>query len=345
MKSLWIGAALAAAMASSTAHASVKVFVNGDGGRISAGYDDARLDRSGIVASHGLSSLQVPSYAGSNAAWSRLVTCVESHFSDFAVDIVDERPAGGDYVMAMVGGSPSMLGYPKGIGGIGPFNGGVVDGAIVFVFDRGHHSERSLCETTVHEIGHALGLDHSRRCNDIMSYGQCGPKAFREEHGKCGEYSDRACHGGVATQSSRQKLAATVGLRRTVPTSRVPTTRPTNPNPRVRRPSPRPAGPTSGTGVSVATSRANANDVFVVEVRARDADGIRSVDLVWAQPGRTRRLRCGKADPRLPYTCVRRGDRYIFGLAVGAGSRQFAVRVTDGKGNVRQTKTTRRVFR
>ena len=349
MKSLWIGAAFAAAMASSTAHASVKVFVNGDGGRITAGWDDAGRNRSGIVASHGFGSLNVPAYAGSDAAWSRLVGCVRTQFEDFDVDIVDERPSG-DYVMAMVGGSPSLLGYPKGIGGIGPYTGDVVDGAVVFVFDRGHSTERSLCETTAHEIGHALGLDHSRRCDDLMSYGQCGPKAFREEEAACGEYSDRTCGGGAATQSSRAKLASTVGLRRDPPAptvaQRPPTsTTPVTPNPRVRRPSPTSTPRTSSAGVSVATSRARAGDVFVVEVNAKDPDGIRSVDLVWSQPGRTRRLRCGKADPRLPYTCVRRGDRYIFGLAVGAGARQFAVRVTDGKGNVRQTATSRRVFR
>lgn len=358
MKVVWIGAALTLSLfAASTAHAAVKVYVNGSGGRIAGGSDDSARDRSGVVASHGYAAIDVPAYSGSSDSWSRVVGCVRDRFAAFDVDIVAQRPASGDYIMAMVGGRPQMLGYPNGIAGVGPFGGRVLGDAIVFAFQTGHRSERGLCETTAHEIGHALGLDHSRLCNDVMSYGSCGAKAFREQDAACGEFSDRPCADGRSKQNSYTRLASLVGLRRD-PAPR-PTPDPSRPraDPAPRTPQPRmPTAPPQTRGrtptpaagtarVAVATSSAQANGVYVIEVRAADSDGIKHVDLLWAQPERTRRLRCGKSDPKLPYTCVRRGDRYIFGLAVGGGERRFAVRVTDGRGHVTQTSAFRETFR
>jgi hypothetical protein len=348
MKALWIGVMVAASMTTArTAAAATTVYVNADGASLTAGSEDASRNRSGIVASEGLRRLDVPAYSGSAAARDRLLGCVQAHFAAFDVEVVDARPAGADYVMAVVGGRPQMLGYPDGIGGIGPFSGDVVHGAIVFAFERGHPTEQSLCETTAHEIGHALGLDHSRRCDDLMSYGQCGPKRFRDTAASCGEFSDRTCYGGAATQSSTAKLASTVGWKRAPVVEPVPATPPVTREPR-RPPRTRgPAGPRGQDGrdrVTVGTSAARAHGVFEIEVTASVGAGVAAVDLIWAQPGRTRRLRCGQSNSRLPYTCVRRGDRYIFSLAVGRGARQFAVRVTDGAGLAHQTKTIRRVF-
>jgi hypothetical protein len=76
---------------------------------------------------------------------------------------------------------------------------------------RGH--VRRLCEAALHEIGHALGLDHAYDCADPMSYlSGCGRKHFQDREVDCGEYEPRPCESGMS-QNSHQHLLLHVGPR------------------------------------------------------------------------------------------------------------------------------------
>ncbi|MEZ4367369.1 MAG: hypothetical protein R2939_13990 [Kofleriaceae bacterium] len=201
--------AVAAAVAAPTP---ITVYLRRGGATLTHGWDDSAAGRSELVPPG--ETVRVPAFAGGDRAWQRLVGCVADAYGDFAVDVVDERPASGSYILAVVGGTASLLGHGDEVSGVAPWNGEVLRDAVVYVFaDELDGDDEQLCVTATHEIGHALGLDHAVRCDDPMSYlWGCGEKRFRDVDAPCGEEEARPCEDG-GTQNSYRHLAAAVGLR------------------------------------------------------------------------------------------------------------------------------------
>jgi hypothetical protein len=312
-----VGAMSFPAIASADTHSSsVVVYLRDDGGRVYAGKEHGPAARSHVLSSRGISVVDVPAYSRGDQSWRALVTCVRDQFDEYDIEVVDERPSTGNYIVAMVGGHSEMLGLPKYVGGIAPYNGRRIDDGVVFVFEASIPGARQRCEATAHEIGHVLGLDHSTLCSDLMSYGQCGPKAFRERAARCGEFGGRRCSNGASEQSSREVLANLVGLREEPVIASV------------RR-------NVDGPEIMVVSAppRARANATYQVRFRARDPHGIAAVELLWSDSRNTVILRCDSTLRNQPVRCIRRGDIYTFAVPVGHGDRNFAVRVTDGNGH------------
>ncbi len=313
----------------------VTVYLHRGGGRVFAGTDDPAQARSGVMRRSGVSVADVPAFRGSDAQWQQYTQCVENHFRAFDVSIVDERPTRDDYVSVMVGGDPKMLNLASTVGGVAPYTGKVLPASVVFVFQTPHYSTRSLCDTTAHEIGHTMGLDHSRQCNDVMSYEACGSKTFRDAPARCGEWGDRPCADGRGSQNTWGTLATLVGTRQ-APRSAAP-----DPRSPVRRPaSTRPVTPS----LRVKVGPSAANSTYVVKVDARDPDGIKTVELIWYDR-RARKLTCGEKNPARPFTCVRRGSEYIFSIPVRTGSYKFVARTIDGTGAIKRTVAYEAIFR
>jgi hypothetical protein len=174
------------------------------------------LDRHGQVRDDGV---EIPRFGGGDRTWNAVVACVREHYAPFAVDIVDEQPARGHYITAVIGGRASQLGLDDdSTNGVGEYNGGVQRDAVVYVFSRVGTGERdvdNLCAVTAHEVGHALGLDHEYYCGDIMSYflDRCGKRRFIDADARCGEGARRDCSNGEATQNSYRRLGELVGFR------------------------------------------------------------------------------------------------------------------------------------
>jgi hypothetical protein len=200
------------------------IYLNREGATLTAGDDDARRNRSSIVRGANLEAITIPAFAGSPQRWNAVVECVRDRFSPFEVEVVDRRPVGRRYVMAVLGGEPSLLeGGRRDEGahghshasGLAPFNGQVVEDAVVIVFSRRlRENARRTCEVVGMEVAHAYGLDHAIHCGDLMSYLRpCGRRRFRDEDLPCGEREARPCDGtdGATTQNSFRRLLTVLG--------------------------------------------------------------------------------------------------------------------------------------
>jgi hypothetical protein len=190
------------------------LYLHRDGGTYRPGDDDSSADESSLLGH----ATTIPAHA-SPAPWADVLACVRSAFSRWKVNVTDQDPGSETHLEAVVGGLPSLLGLPAAVGGVAqlpyvaPDGGPLVnERAVVFVFSAhpAHASAAVLCRSIAHELGHALSLDHVTRCDDIMSYGQCGPLSFTEGESECGTDSPRECFTSN-TQATRARLDYLLG--------------------------------------------------------------------------------------------------------------------------------------
>jgi hypothetical protein len=156
----------------------------------------------------------VQAWAYSDAAWSQLVSCVRESYAPFGVQIVDQRPASGDYHMGIVAGRPGDVQMQNGVGGVSEFSCGYIPNAISYSFANIYGGDiDQICWTVAQETAHSWGLDHKFDNRDPMTYLQSGPsrKTFQNQDGPCGEFSARACQCGGSTMNSFKDILQTFG--------------------------------------------------------------------------------------------------------------------------------------
>ena len=177
----------------------------------------------------------VSAYSGTDAQWNQIVSCVRSAYAPFNVTITDQRPASGDYHMAIVAGTASQVGESSNVLGVSPFSCGYIPNSISFSFANSEPTNiDDICWTVSQETAHSWGLDHKFDDRDPMTYLTSGPamKTFQNQAGSCGEYSARACscpyNGSTASMNSYALILATFGSG--VPDTTPPTVSITSPS-------------------------------------------------------------------------------------------------------------------
>lgn len=300
--------------------AALPIYLNRWGGTYYAGQNNSATNHSSIVGS---GSATVGGFSGTDSQWSQVMGCVSDLFSAFNVHVTDFEPTSGEYVEAVVGGSPGDVDMPWGVAGVAPFDPfgcGVIPRAIVYtfsdVYDGSPRFVRDVCETTAQEIAHAFSLDHVMLCEDPMTYlSGCGQKTFQDAYATCGEYEPRECSCERPSQNSVQllyeKLGASDGSE-----------------------PPPPPNDASAPDVALLSPADEAilpsDDVVEIVATASDDVGLVLVELLWEF-----------TDAALPcpgegggWTCTRSGDEHIWRVAVGEGLRSFSVRARDVAGKV-----------
>ncbi|HTL34083.1 MAG TPA: Ig-like domain-containing protein [Kofleriaceae bacterium] len=185
-----------------------------NGCAMKSGYDNATTNTSSIPDM----TSTVPAYTGSDATWQQIVQCVKQTYADFDVQIVTDRPASGNYHMAIVAGTPGSVQQQNGVLGVSPFSCGYISNSVSYTFANLEPSNvMDLCWTVAQETAHSWGLDHKYDNRDPMTYLSGGPsqKKFMDEAGSCGEYSARSCqcqyNGSTAKMNSHALIQAVFG--------------------------------------------------------------------------------------------------------------------------------------
>ena len=284
------------------------------------GADNSSQNRSSVVGS---GAATVDAYAGSDAQWGQIVSCLQDQFSRFNLTITDVEPTSGEYVEAKFGGTPGQLGLPNGVGGVAPidsFSCNLIPRAVVYTFSGVLGTSPQVnCEVAAQEIAHAFSLDHEFLCADPMTYlNGCGTKTFQDIAAQCGEFEPRQCNCNRTSHNSVQLMLEKIG-------SSGPVT-PLDPNDTVP-PVVTLIAPDNDATFTAGTQSTPALVEIIADVT--DTGTVVATDLIWDFNGSI--FPCPTSQGAV--TCTRTGDRSTWIINVGTGDRTFSVRARDGGGN------------
>lgn len=205
----WVDPDLADIAVEPLSHNSNIIFLNRcqGGCTISPGYNDSRTNRSSAVNR----TSTISEWRHGDAAWDRLVECVQAMYDPYDLVITDVDPGQAPHFESIVAGLPGEIGQSQSVGGISPFSCGGINNAINFTFANRYSTVQDICETVAQESAHSFGLEHEFLCEDPMTYlSDCGKKWFHNVSSSCGEFSSRNCQ-CRQNQNSHQILVGHFG--------------------------------------------------------------------------------------------------------------------------------------
>lgn len=161
------------------------------GCRVQVGDPDSRTDHSDIASNTGT----ITAFSYGDNTWKQVKDCVTNVMAPFNITVTDQDPGTAEHFEVMIGGDPSNIGLPQGVGGIAdyPCNqlgqcAQYVPNALVFDFsDVWGGNVLDICGTAAQEIAHAWTLDHATPSNDPMTYNTYTMASFGyKDHAVCG---------------------------------------------------------------------------------------------------------------------------------------------------------------
>jgi len=190
------------------------LYINKNGVTLSPGDNDARTNKSTLVAQ----TTAVPAWNAPAAAWTQIMSCTRTMWAPFNVTVTDVDPGNVPHMESIVTTLSSTIGMDPNVGGVSPYTIGcdLIPNSIVFTFAQAFNGDpETICEVMGQEMAHSIGHDHQMLASDPMTYLEYnGLQAFRDQTVSCGEYANRAC--GLqgecgATQNSVQLMLTRVG--------------------------------------------------------------------------------------------------------------------------------------
>lgn len=214
------------------------IYLNRNGGRFTAGLDDATANVSSVIywLKGAGCSAELPPYRPEQGEWAAVMSCVKKAFAPYAVGVVEEAPAPGTpHIEAVVtGGAAALVGESRysanWVSGLAPSTLRPMKTGVVFAFGEyvglatlhGRARAKRLCQVLVHEVGHALGLSHAMACSSVMyprTSRYCGTQvAFSDDDLECGEVSSsslevvlQTCPDRLPSRNEHQRLLDALG--------------------------------------------------------------------------------------------------------------------------------------
>jgi len=144
------------------------LFVNFDGVTTTMGADNSKTDSSSIYGQ------PFAPFGGDEAAQNAVIDAVFTDFLEYDLEIVAERPASGDYTMAVTSPTNPAGGSVLGIAPLDCFDG--MPNNVVFAFHGAGdmYGPSGIAGTISHEAGHSYGLEHVNDPSDIMNPSNSG---------------------------------------------------------------------------------------------------------------------------------------------------------------------------
>jgi hypothetical protein len=143
---------------------------------------------------------------GRDAHIAAVAGALQAELTPFGVEVVRTRPAAGDYVMIVFGGtSRSILGGTANFGSYGPLDcGNLETDDITLVFDN--TNDLGVANSAMFTIGISVGLNVTTRAGDCLS--QVPPATACTLSASAPVDPNGACPGAGATQDEPAALMA-----------------------------------------------------------------------------------------------------------------------------------------